>query len=49
MIITLQSLALLVTNTCTHELASPRRLIPASATENTEKNATKLTDECISS
>jgi hypothetical protein len=29
---------LLVTNMCAHELASPRRHIPASATKNTSKN-----------
>jgi hypothetical protein len=29
---------LLVTNMCAHELASPRRRIPATATRNTSKN-----------
>jgi hypothetical protein len=40
----------LVTNTYAYELASPRRLIPAGAIENTSKKriyATKLADEYI--
>jgi hypothetical protein len=30
-----------------HELTSPRRLIPASAIENTRKDTTEFADECI--
>jgi hypothetical protein len=33
--------ALLVTNPCTHELASPRRLYPCKRIENTSKNRKK--------
>jgi hypothetical protein len=32
------TMTLLVINLCAHELTSPRRLIPASAIENTSKN-----------
>jgi hypothetical protein len=35
---TIVTLALMVTNMHVHELASSRRLIPTSATENTSKN-----------
>jgi hypothetical protein len=39
---------LLVINMCTYELTTPRRLIPASAIENTRKNkeeAIRIVDE----
>jgi hypothetical protein len=42
------AMALLVINLCAHELTSPRRLIPTSAIENTNKNreeAIKIVDK----
>jgi hypothetical protein len=44
------TMALLVTNSCTHELASPRRLCPYKQIENTSKNKkeqSRIADEWL--